>query len=645
MNDGEDSSVEDVDWDEGDWDERDWWENEWRKISGEEAPISDVERWERLRHQVDQNDPGLLRIYIGEGNDEYKLHHGDKEEFGIIIGRNTHIHELMIDMETTHVVAHFFGGLASNKSIKKLMLLGCDHMDEETFLLLVPFFQTNHAFESLVISHVFHERLSDSQGERLLSTLVTALGKFDSLKEFIFSFRYDTTITITISDEVGGKLIKALAGHIGLKKLDLIKIQIGREGCTAISSLLQNPHSKLSLLGFHSNQIDNEGAMILSSALNGNNAIREFKLCNNLHNITEIGWRSIFNALKSPHCCVEKLNLSQNCINETAALSLHDALSNNTTIKALVLQNLSNFWTIAPTIFQLLRSSTCMLESLDFSNNHDFGDEVLVSLINALANNSRLRKLYLSFNSFFLGGWLALVQLLQRPSCCIECLQLGGSNLSDDIIVPLANALSNNSRLRELSLSNNGDVTAVGWEALVGVFRNPNSTLEVLDLSNNRIDDQVMVPLADVLANNEKLKALTIGYRTDMLFRPHVTSNDSGAAFSRMLCNTSSILGTYNSNHTLEKLCREDFDSALPANIMSLLRINRESSKIQAARIKIINTHFSGTCMNTQVLTDMELNVIPIAIGWMGRDGGSNGFLFALLRSMPSLCDTKSKRK
>ena len=49
--------------------------------------------------------------------------------------------------------------------------------------------------------------------------------------------------------------------------------------------------------------------------------------------------------------------------------------------------------------------------------------------------------------------------------------------------------------------------------------------------------------------------------------------------------------------------------------------------------------------MNTQIFTDMELNVIPIAIGWMGRDGGSNGFLFALLRSMPSLCDTKSKRK
>ena len=83
--------------------------------------------------------------------------------------------------------------------------------------------------------------------------------------------------------------------------------------------------------------------------------------------------------------------------------------------------------------------------------------------------------------------------------------------MSDEILDPLANDPSNNSRLRELSLSNNGDVTAVGWEALLDVFLNPNSTLEVLDLSNNRIDDQVMVPLADVLANNEKLKAWTIG--------------------------------------------------------------------------------------------------------------------------------------
>ena len=66
-------------------------------------------------------------------------------------------------------------------------------------------------------------------------------------------------------------------------------LQIRREGCTTISSLLQNPHSKLTVFGFRSLQIDNEGVWILSLGLNGNNANWEFELCNNLYNITEIG--------------------------------------------------------------------------------------------------------------------------------------------------------------------------------------------------------------------------------------------------------------------------------------------------------------------------------------------------------------------
>ncbi len=43
INEGDDSSVEDVDWDEENWDEGDWCKNEMHKIS-------DEERWEGLRH-------------------------------------------------------------------------------------------------------------------------------------------------------------------------------------------------------------------------------------------------------------------------------------------------------------------------------------------------------------------------------------------------------------------------------------------------------------------------------------------------------------------------------------------------------------------------------------------------------------------
>jgi hypothetical protein len=40
----------------------------------------------------------------------------------------------------------------------------------------------------------------------------------------------------------------------------------------------------------------------------------------------------------------------------------------------------------------------------------------------------------------------------------------------------------------------------------------------------------------------------------------------------------------------------------------------------------------------------MELNVHPIAIAWMGGSK-TNDLMFAFLRSMPSVCDTKHKIK
>jgi hypothetical protein len=78
------------------------------------------------------------------------------------------------------------------------------------------------------------------------------------------------------------------------------------------------------------------------------------------------------------------------------------------------------------------------------------------------------------------------------------------------------------------------------------------------------------------------------------------------------------------------------------------LRINRENSNSQAARIKVIKTHFSGSNINTQIFAGMEVNVLPTVIAWMGRDGGSDGngdLLFAFLWSVPLLCDMKSVSK
>jgi hypothetical protein len=158
-----------------------------------------------------------------------------------------------------------------------------------------------------------------------------------------------------------------------LRKLDLSLLRIEREGWTTISSLLQNPQSKLTVLNLDFNEIDTEGARIISSGFNGNNDLREFKLTNILK-IAEIGWHAIFNALKSPHCSVENLDLGYNQITGTAALSLIDALAltNCTTVKVLGIAcifNSGHSRTVLQAIVQLLQSPRCILESLDLKKS------------------------------------------------------------------------------------------------------------------------------------------------------------------------------------------------------------------------------------------------------------------------------------
>jgi hypothetical protein len=54
------------------------------------------------------------------------------------------------------------------------------------------------------------------------------------------------------------------------------------------------------------------------------------------------------------------------------------------------------------------------------------------------------------------------------------------------------------------------------------------------------------------------------------------------------------------------------------------LKINKENSNSQAAWIKIIKTHFSGSKINTQAFSNMEFGFLPAAIAWMGCDDESS---------------------
>jgi hypothetical protein len=74
---------------------------------------------------------------------------------------------------------------------------------------------------------------------------------------------------------------------------------------------------------------------------------------------------------------------------------------------------------------------------------------------------------------------------------------------------------------------------------------------ESLDLRNNRLSHKVVVSFAEALANNHRLRELKL----DLCYKRigNLTS-DGLAAFNRVLCDNTSIMTTYYSNHTLERI-------------------------------------------------------------------------------------------
>jgi hypothetical protein len=159
----------------------------------------------------------------------------------------------------------------------------------------------------------------------------------------------------------------------------------------------------------------------------------------------------------------------------------------------------------------------------------------------------------------------------------------------------------------------------------------------MLDLSGNNISDQTLVSFAQALTSNKRLRKLVIGVNTQTWYNAFKISGGY-IAFCRLLCSKLSIMDTYQSNHVLEKLIYlwdPWWDPHNSDKLIYLLKVNKENSESQAARLKIIETHFSGPVICMQPFIDMDLSARPHAISWMVRD--KHGY--QLLRAMPSLLE------
>lgn len=600
----------------------------------------DYLRQRRLKEEfraIKGNDPTFTKLDI-ESNGEYHLLPGrsgidyiDWKVLGRAIGRNTNLKEVNIhwcqrEIHNSHFM-DFLRGLALNRSIQKLSIAAWDHSNRdltkaaraEQWNLLTLFFRENQAFECLELDL----RWNVKKHRELISTLEG----FHSLKEFKLS----TSIPFDDRFSVDAVIDAVLTGHTGLRKLSVQGFLIGRRGCAALAK------SNLIELQLRTT-IDDEGASIFETDIVRNVTLNTLDIGPTRFGTESGRQQSILVAI--PRCRVVKLVLQHSELTDATLQSLSNALLHNTTLKSL---DLSGNERITPTgwvtFSNVLREHDTALETLDLQWN-TIGNVGLNALADALDSNSRLKELDLGgIRKINATGWVTFPTFLRNPYSVLERLDLASTSLTNEGIAALTDVLLNNSRLKELNLGFIKHATIEGWRSVSTVLRSPNSALEKLILRGNHINDEIMIFLANALTNNSRLRVLDTA--SDLI------TSDGWAAFTHILCNNASILSTFNSNHTLQQLFEsheEFYVPTIPDDLASLLRMNSENTVSQAARLKIIKTHFSGRDINMQIqpFMDMDLSARHHVIAWMARD--NIAWLYQFLLAKPFLL-ARAERK
>ena len=268
----------------------------------------------------------------------------------------------------------------------------------------------------------------------------------------------------------------------------------------------------------------------------------------------------------------------------------------------------------------LTSCATKTLKSIELTNNNIAGEGV-ADIVKSLSKQTHLQRLdlggtHLGHNN---KSCVALANLLQSSAKKMRRLSLGNTGIGDEGIETLVPALKQCIDLKRLFLDRNSSITTLGWESIASVFEVPTHPLKFLSVCENNIDNTAMAAFARFLSKNHTLRHLRMLGRSQ--FYPEdrdgpyqkldVVCQD---AFSKLLCDTSSVTSTYLSNHTLENFGRM---AGIQLEILEpLLWLNGRRDKTEVATIKILQNHHD---FDMQPFFEWEFKVLPLVLGWLER--------------------------
>jgi len=370
--------------------------------------------------------------------------------------------------------------------------------------------------------------------------------------------------------------------------------------------------------------------------------------------------RFMINDIKNNSIHHDKLELLEN-YGEFSGLAwklLGRYIANNTYLKNISFRCCG----ISDERMSLLFSELVGSESLNnvHLDGNEIGVEGLRNMFLFLRNSPQLKGLHFSGN-YDLDT--ECFEFLVRTLCGtgVEYLSVRHCNITDISSLSTYN-LPN---LQILSLSGNS-IGREGFITLSNLLQQESVTLKHLYLQNVGIGDEEAELLATSLKHNTKLDYL-------IMTNNNFTERGKGA-FLKLLLDASSIENTYNSNHTLNKLCVQSRDATTPTGYKTPIGIregeierqillvinfmNKKNTNSEAiGRAKVIQyqlnsqnrkelCHLQGIESSSigSNFADIEPTLLPRILALIGKEHGQSEFYTALIPMVPDLMSYIDRR-
>ncbi|XP_039618038.1 ribonuclease inhibitor-like [Polypterus senegalus] len=275
-----------------------------------------------------------------------------------------------------------------------------------------------------------------------------------------------------------------------LEKVNLGTCHLTITCCSALSSVLSSPHSRLTELDLSSNNnLEDSGVSQLCVGLRSENCKLE-KLRLSGCRLTSKCCSALSSALSSTHSRLTDLELSKNNMEDSGVVQLCEGLmSENCKVEKLSLSSCGLSSTCCSALSSALSSPNTRLIELDLSFNKHLEDSGVAQLCEGLrSENCKLEKMNLSSCGLTSKCCSALSSALSSLHSQLTELKVNGNIMRDSGVDQLCEGLrSENCRLEKLSLSD-CHLTSKCCSALSSVLSSPNSQLTELHLGKENVE-------------------------------------------------------------------------------------------------------------------------------------------------------------